>query len=125
MHHTKISLLITVVLLLSLSFWGLMRAVPVTAGFTPTPTPTDTPVPTPTDTPTPTPTPIDTPTPTPTHTPAPQEPGPQPSPTPAETPTPVPLLPETGVVTSTSLLLGVGCLLLIALGGLTLARRRS
>lgn len=127
-----------VLLLLFSSLWGLMQTTPVTAGITTTPTPTDTPIPTSTYTPTPThtPTPVDTPTltptetPMPTHTPATQEPGPQPSPTPMEmptaTPTPIPLLPESGVVAFPSLsLLALGCSLLLALGGLTLARRRA
>lgn len=146
MRHTGKSILIVVVLLLSLSLWGLLRVVPVTAGITPTPTATPTLTQTPTGTPTVTSTPTQTPTPTgtltPTGTPTPtgtstpplvytstpttEESGAQPSLTPTATSTPIPLLPATGDAVSTVLLaLGLGCLLLLVFGGTYLAHRRA
>lgn len=143
MRYSVKTLWIVVVIVLSLSFWGLMRAAPVSAGIPTTPTPTSTgtltptptntptpvssgtPLPLPTDTPAPTPTSVGEPTLTPIDSPATQGPGPQPSPTPAGTPTPFPLLPETGDTPSAApLVLGLGGLLLLAFGSVYLVRRR-
>ena len=126
MRYSARSLGIVLVLLASLSLWGLMGAAPVQAGITPTPTPTVTETPMPPATPTATPTPVDTPTPTPVNTPTltpidtptTPGPGPQPSPTPTWTPTPPPLLPQTGGGNPvTGAVAALGSLLLLILGG--------
>lgn len=135
MLNLRKNLWIVVVLLLSLSAVGLMRAAPVRAGITPTPTPapTDTPTPTlaPTDTPVPTststpvvpPRPENTPTLTPTDAPV---PGPQATPMPTGTPTPFPLLPHTGDrISALPPALFLGGMLLFVLAVAYLARRRA
>lgn len=110
---------------------------PVAAGFTPTPTPTEeptveptTPPPTtpPPTTPPPTTPPPTTPPPTtePTTPPTAEPQTPEPTPESSPTPTPPPLLPQTGAGASMAWVLWVGvCVVLITLGAAGFKRQRG